>query len=118
MRRIAGIVLLAAAIVGCGGDDDAGPRSVEEFLDQSPQQAVEVEGFLLIDGDQARLCALIAESYPPQCGGSSILLDEFDPAAVADAVTTEGDIAWIDQAVLLLDPTGDGRATFLAFVGP
>ena len=117
MRRITGIVLLAAAIVGCG-DDDAVRRSVEEFLDWSPQQAVEVEGFLLIDGDQARLCALIAESYPPQCGGSSILLDEFDPAAVADAVTTEGDIAWIDQAVLVLDPTGDGRATFLAVVDP
>ena len=117
MRRVAGIVLLVAAIVGCG-DEGTERRTVEGFLDRSAEQPVEVEGFLLIDGDEARLCAAIARSYPPQCGEPSIELDEFDPAAVADAVTTEGDVAWIDQAVLLLGTTGDGRATFLAIVDP
>ena len=56
------LVLLTAAIVGCGGDDDAGPRSVEEFLDRSPQQAVEVEGFLLIDGDPTQDIRLLMDS--------------------------------------------------------
>ncbi len=118
-RRASGLlVVAAAALVGCGSSDTAERVTVEEFTQRPPTEPVEVEGFLLIEGDRAQLCAAIAESFPPQCGGAVIELDEFDDAAVADLVTTEGDVSWIEGAVMVLEPSGDGSATVLAIIGP
>ncbi len=102
---------------GCASDNSE-PLTVDEFGEQRPTEPVEVEGFLLIEGDDARLCASIAESYPPQCGGSFIELDAFDSAAVADVVTSEGDVSWLESAVVVLSPVGDAAATFLSIVDP
>ncbi len=116
-RRLGTVALMTAAIAGCA-DDGPDRRTVDEYVEQPPSEPVEVEGFLLIDGNSTRLCSAVAESYPPQCGGSSIVLDGFDPAAVADVVTHEGDVSWLEGAILVLRPTGNDRATFVAVVGP
>ena len=110
-------VLALSTIAGCGNDGTE-RLPVEQFVADSPSGAVEVEGFLLIDGDVARLCASIAESYPPQCGGAAVELIDLDPTLVADRLTTEGDVSWLEGAVLVLEPDGSGRATFLAVVDP
>ena len=54
-------------------------------------QAVRVAGFFLATGDTARLCSVVLESYPPQCGGATIRLTGQVPAGVLDGLdkTTE-----------------------------
>jgi hypothetical protein len=53
-----GPVLTVDGLVGSIADHDAA--------------TVDVAGFLLITGDEARLCSAALESYPPQCGGPSV----------------------------------------------
>jgi hypothetical protein len=119
MRAIALVAAaLALSTVAACEDDGSERQTVEQFLEDDRRGTAEVEGFLLIDGDVARLCALIAESYPPQCGGASIELADVDRAAFADRLTTEGDVAWLEQAVLVLERSAAGVATFLAVVDP
>ncbi|HSP29703.1 MAG TPA: hypothetical protein VLN74_14210 [Ilumatobacteraceae bacterium] len=120
MRRSALVAAIALALAtGAACEDDGTDRqTVEGFVEGGASGTVEVEGFLLIDGDRARLCAAIAESYPPQCGGASVELSDLDPTAFADVLTTEGDVSWLDGAVLLLEPDATGGATFVAVVDP
>ncbi len=56
-HRGAAALLTALALAGCGG----GPE--------------ERTGFLVDDGATVRLCDALAESYPPQCGGASLLVE-------------------------------------------
>jgi len=65
-------------------------------------QPVHVTGFVLIT-DQARLCSVVLESYPPQCGGATVNLTGEFPADVVAALdkTTEPGLApatwgWVD----------------------
>ncbi len=66
-----------------------------------------VSGLLVVDGAGARLCESLLESYPPQCGGTSLPLQ---PAEVPEgAVTTsEGDVTWSEQPVLVEGEILDG----------
>lgn len=57
-----------------------------------------MSGYYLVDGTGARLCEALAESFPPQCGGASIALDETGTAVEA-STTTEGDVTWSDAPV-------------------
>ena len=50
-------------------------------------QTVRVTGNFLADEGSAQLCALLMESYPPQCGGGVRLTGEV-PADVLDALET------------------------------
>jgi len=50
-------------------------------------QAVRVTGNFLADEGSAQLCALLMESYPPQCGGGVRLTGNV-PADTLDALTT------------------------------
>jgi hypothetical protein len=52
-----------------------------------------VTGFLLVTGDQARLCAMTLESYPPQCGGATILVLGAVPQAVLSSLEHTNDPA-------------------------
>lgn len=85
---------------------DAGPSIDIDALMASAAakdgQTVHVNGFVLIT-DQARLCAVVLESYPPQCGGASVNLTGKFPADVVAALdkTTEPGLAqaswgWVD----------------------
>jgi hypothetical protein len=57
-------------------------------------ETVTVEGYLLISGEQAQLCGVLLESYPPQCGAVSVRVLGEVPADVLDDLdaTTEPDI--------------------------
>src|SRR5262245_59379029 len=89
-------LLAAAALAGCGDPDspDSGGSSTEPvFVDgvadsDEPQR---VTGNLLVQGDEVRLCSALAESFPPQCGNPSLVVEGLDLETVAD-LTTEGDV--------------------------
>jgi hypothetical protein len=74
--------------------------SVTEAL-ASDQGPLLVNGYLVITPEGARLCEALAESFPPQCGGASLSVDEPDPSAL-EQVTTEGDVSWTETQVQLL----------------
>lgn len=115
MRTIslaAGLLLAVLALAGCGGDDepaaDGGPLSIEEALEAEPGERVRVTGNLLVAGDETRLCSALAESFPPQCGGPSLVVTGLEPEAVA-GIVAEGDVMWTDRPVELEGTIGDGR---------
>ncbi len=42
---------------------------------------VTVKGFFITDGTNHQFCAIVLESYPPQCGGTAIVINGALPAA-------------------------------------
>lgn len=83
---------------------------MEQLLDRSSDTPVAVQGLLHVEGDAARLCAAILESYPPQCGEPSVELVGLDLAAV-EGTTTADEVTWKEGAVLNLERAADGRFT-------
>ena len=106
--------LVVLVLVGCGGEDelDAGDRapgiSVEQAVDAEGPAVV--NGSLLAQGEDVRLCAALAESFPPQCGGASITVVGLDLAQI-DGLTTEGDVTWSDLPIRVEGVLGDGILT-------
>lgn len=61
----------------------------------------------LDDGTSARLCQNLAESFPPQCGGVSLVLDDLtgiDLGLLQNAAGT----TWSDQPVVILGELIEG----------
>jgi len=80
-------------------------------------QVVRVTGNFLADETSAQLCALLMESYPPQCGGG-VRLTGTVPADTLDALTTtrEPDLKKMWWGYVTVTGTfhasgGDGRPT-------
>jgi hypothetical protein len=115
--------LLAAALAtlllltaGCGADDDeaaadpdqpppaaagdrpAGGLRVEEALGHEGTQLV--RGFLVARDGEARLCTVLAESFPPQCGEPSLLVEGLDVGSVVGTTTAES-VTWSEREVML-----------------
>lgn len=122
-------LLVAAGLAGCGGDDGtddaagdpgsvpqtsglgAGPGiSIEEALARDSDEMLLVNGNLLAQGDDVRLCSALAESFPPQCGGASLRVEGLKLAEV-DGLITEGDVSWTDRPVQLLGIVEDETLT-------
>jgi hypothetical protein len=81
-----------------GGDEPAGPLGVAEALEQGDGEVV-VTGSLVVTGDEARLCEVLLESFPPQCGGPNVVVEGLDLDALP--LQQEGDVAWSDGGVAL-----------------
>lgn len=124
------IALLAATLVlaACGsdgtGDDGGGSAapapgealSVEEALASTLEGPLLVSGFIVApDGEPVRLCSALLESYPPQCGGASLVVEGLDLEAIEGLTrTAEPDlaqVAWTDAAVPVLGEVADGVLT-------
>jgi hypothetical protein len=118
-------LLAAAALAGCGGDDsdaaggDTAPAtaqavgpgiSIDEALETDSEEPLLVNGNLLITDGQARLCSALAESFPPQCGGASLLVTGLDIAQV-EGLMVEGDVMWTDRPIQLAGVVSDGILT-------
>jgi hypothetical protein len=104
-RHVCGLLGLTIALLGCGsgdGDDpssEALPLSVEGLLEAEPSGSVEAIGFVVIDSAGARLCFALAESFPPQCGGSS--LEIVNPSDLDVIFEESGAVQWTDSAVVV-----------------
>lgn len=67
---------------------------IAEAVERPEGTAVRVQGFLVADSvGQMKLCSVLLESYPPQCGGPSLDVDGLDPSDVPDLETHAG-IIW------------------------
>jgi hypothetical protein len=112
-------LLAATTLAACGGDDSAndgtGPAtqpgiSIDEALASDSDEPLLVSGNLLALGDDVRLCSALAESFPPQCGGSSLVVEGLNLQEV-DGLITEGDVSWTDRPIQLPGVVSDGTLT-------
>jgi hypothetical protein len=131
MRTLALIATLtaAAALAGCGGDDvaaddaasgptvpqtsglGAGPGiSIDDALASDSDEMLLVNGNLLAQDGEVRLCSALAESFPPQCGGASLVVEGLKLEEV-DGLVSEGAVSWTDRPIQLLGVVGDGTLT-------
>ncbi len=115
MKRI--LVLLAVVTIasvvaaGCSDNDDdpgSGPISgvgpgisIGEALASNLKGPLLINGLLHVQNGQARLCEVLAESFPPQCAGRSLVVQGLDLTTV-DGLTSEGSVTWSDQLVQVL----------------
>jgi hypothetical protein len=77
-----------------------GALSVAEALESELDEPLLVEGALVAVGDEVRLCSALAESFPPQCGGPSLLVQGLELETV-EGLTREGVVAWAESASVL-----------------
>ncbi len=90
--------LLLAVIVACGSDDAGGTiagdgaelTEIGQALNAANGSEVTVSGFLIVDTDgNSRLCSVLLESFPPQCGGDRIDLPGFEVSSVPNTKTVK-----------------------------
>jgi hypothetical protein len=109
----AAAILATGLLAGACGDDRIDepttpglPLSVEGLIIAEPDGDVAVVGFLVIDSGGQRLCQALAESFPPQCGGSSVDISGIDALEV-QFEETQG-VRWTDPAIVLEGRFTDG----------
>lgn len=122
MASLAAIGLaLTALAIGCGGSgssaDETLPAattsaspayvatdailSVDEALETGLEGPVVVRGALVIvEGSPPRLCAALAESFPPQCGGSSLVIQGLEVSRIT-TLEIEPPVSWAESVELL-----------------
>ena len=80
---------------------DAVLLTIGDAID-NPGHALFVGGQLLIDADgTAWLCEALAESFPPQCGGDRLRVENIE-AATLPKLATGGSARWSEAPVQLL----------------
>lgn len=92
-----------------------GGLTVPEALATDATGILAVQGYLFADDHGWRLCEVLAESHPPQCGGGVLPLGDFDRSTVdalpdAEIFTlheAEG-TTWSDRYVLVFGDIVDG----------
>ena len=84
------------------GSIASGPGiSIAEAVNQAGQGPLLVNGSLFVDADgTVLLCDAIAESFPPQCGGTRLEVRGLDHAGVPDLQEADG-VRWAEQAQIL-----------------
>lgn len=115
----------ALALSACGSEEAAEPAtpqqpsiagigagpgiSIEEAIALESPEPVLVNGWVYARGGEIRFCDAIAESYPPQCPGVSLLVEGLKLEEV-DELQREGDVAWSERTQLL-GVVADGKLT-------
>lgn len=94
-----------------------GGLTVTDALAGEATGVIAVKGFLVVDQQGARLCEALAESYPPQCGGTSIAITDYEEMVSVPLANAQG-VNWTDEyvsflgeivdGVLVVDPTATG----------
>ncbi len=94
-----------------------GGLTVSQALASDAAGIIAVQGFLFDDGSGARLCEVLMESFPPQCGQPSLPVSNYEEAVDVPIQSNQG-VSWTDSAVtffgeiidgeLIVDPTVTG----------
>ncbi|MFN2417793.1 MAG: hypothetical protein ABR593_02570 [Candidatus Limnocylindria bacterium] len=88
-------------VIADGGGAGDGISVADALGHQPTDDLVSVTGALFVDPDgTVRLCDAIAESFPPQCGGSRLMVRGLDPASMPDLQEANG-VRWAEQVQLL-----------------
>ena len=126
-RMVIPAVALALVAASCGGGEGitrepgsappsagapipGGGLSVDEALASTLDGPLMVAGYLVAAFDEVRLCSALAESYPPQCGGSSLLVAGLDLASLDGLQSADG-VSWTDAPLSVLGDVEDGVLT-------
>lgn len=112
--RAATVAVVVAMLLPACNDEPAGPPiafpgSVTTLADG---REIAVVGYLLDDGESVRVCEALAESYPPQCGGSSAAVVDLDSSGV-DGVSVDGSVRWTGFPIELVGVTDGGTLRYL-----
>lgn len=138
---VAIIVVIAVVATGCASSEDQGGRGadvtvfdsglppapassgfivdggldISEAIAYEGTEVVAVRGYFVSAGSVARLCEVLAESYPPQCGGVSVGVS--NPEALSDVVLSEeGGTQWSEGYITVLGRIVDGELTIASNV--
>lgn len=84
-----------------------GGLTVTQALTTDAVGVIAVQGFLFDDGSGALLCEVLAESFPPQCGGASIPVVGYEEA-ISVPISSEQGVIWTDAVVAVLGEIVDG----------
>lgn len=123
MKTLLLLPLAVLALTACGADEEREPQptqppatagigmgpgiSIDEAMSSDLDGALLVNGNLLAQGEEIRLCSALAESFPPQCAGPQLLVEGLKLEEV-DGLVSEGEVAWTDRPIQLLgDVEGD-----------
>ena len=99
---------------GGGGGVGVGPGiSVEEAIESTLDGPLLVNGYLVASQDEVRLCSALAESYPPQCGGESLVVEGLDLETMP-GLSSEAGVTWSDEEIQVLGSVEDGVLTVVA----
>jgi hypothetical protein len=91
--------------------------SVSEARASSLPGPLLVNGFIVAVNDDVRLCAALAESFPPQCGGESLSVEGLDLGSIA-GLRSEGATRWTETQVQLLgDVEGESLTVSTTSIG-
>ena len=80
---------------------------MSEALTGDAAGGIAVSGFLFDDGSGPVLCEVLAESFPPQCGGASVPVEGYEEAVDVPLVSEQG-VTWTDQPLTLFGEIVDG----------
>jgi hypothetical protein len=107
-RLLIALVALGALLLGaCDSSDDEpitepsspgsiamGPGiSVADALASDLDEPLLVNGFIVATSADVRLCELLAESFPPQCGGAYLVIEGLDLTSV-DGLEEASGVRW------------------------
>ena len=110
------LVIVGVVAAACSDDEGAvasgpisgvGPGiSIDEALTSNLKGPLLIKGLLHVEEGQVRLCAVLMESFPPQCGGSFLVVKGLDLMKM-DGLTSEGSVTWSDRPVQVLGALED-----------
>lgn len=92
---------------GVSGLVVGGGLTISEALATDATGILAVQGFYVSDGIDVRLCEALLESFPPQCGGESIVVHNID-AVDLGPVSLEAGVEWTDGTVVVFGEIVDG----------
>jgi len=110
-------MLVAAATGGCGAEEASDTiLTIDQALNAQPGQAVRVQGGLVATESETLLASVLLESYPPQAGGRTIVLEGLDLASLVGLSSTAGQpdlarVTWSDFPVVLEGTIEEGVLT-------
>jgi len=110
LAAILGIAVLMVVVAACGSNDldtRDGHIEIAHALEAAVGSEVTVSGFLIANRDgTTRLCSVLLESFPPQCGGDRIDLLGFDASTVNNSKTLQRPsdiqtVRWTDTDIIV-----------------
>ncbi len=87
-----------------------GGATIPEAIAYQGQEVIAVKGYVVRDGENDKLCEVLAESYPPQCGGATLTIENPETLDNLALIEAEG-VQWSEDYVTVFGHISDGVLT-------
>jgi hypothetical protein len=108
-RLIGLIAACVVAVAACGSGDSVSDRAT-------------ASGFIFMDANGSRICGLMLESFPPQCGEPSVKLLDLKPESVVALMSPEdptlASVSWTDYSTSVEGERGPDGLSGVTVVDP